>query len=222
LTALLRSTVESRWTSALALGIAAALALIGPGGATADELRSADEVLAAEPPEVAEELISRRILMMQDIGAHEGGTLFTALVIFEHPLEMVTELMRDGTRQTEYREDIHKLEVIEESENSRIDEQTLKIMFTKIVYRLRYERDPVTGRLSWQLDESFDNDVARVEGFWEFYGFEDGRTLGRFGTLVDVGPAVPGFIQNSMTKKTVVKVVENTRKWVNSDGKWRP
>lgn len=183
---------------------------------------TADEMLASEPPEIVEELIARRVLMMKDISDREGGTLFTALVIFEQPRRQVIDLMKQVSRQPEYRDDIHKLEVIHEEEFVRIDEQTLKVMFTKIVYRVRLERDPVTDRMTWELDETFDNDIARVNGFWEFFEFEDGRTLGRFGSIVDVGPAVPSFIQDSLTKKAVVKTVENTRLWVNSNGKWRP
>ena len=48
------------------------------------------------------------------------------------------------------------------------------------------------------------------------------RTLARFGTRVSVSKAVPGFLQNGITRKNVPETLENTRKWVDSGGQWRP
>jgi hypothetical protein len=72
------------------------------------------------------------------------------------------------------------------------------------------------------LDERFENDLAVLEGFWEFHALEDGRTLGRFGTRVDAGAAIPAFMQRDLTRRSVVKTMENCRTWVDSDGAWRP
>ena len=98
-------------------------------------------------------------------------------------------------------------------------------MFTTFVYRVRY-RDlwDTDGRFEWTLDPGFDNDIEKFEGFWEFYPFEKdpNRTLARFGSNVDIGPAVPRFIQRGMTRKTVFGYLKNVRLWINSDGEWRP
>jgi hypothetical protein len=83
-------------------------------------------------------------------------------------------------------------------------------------------RDRATERLSWDLDPSFDNDLQRMQGFWELYELGEGRTLGRFGSTVDVGRAVPRMVQDALSRKTVLRTVENTRQWVDSDGRWRP
>jgi len=37
-----------------------------------------------------------------------------------------------------------------------------------------------------------------------------------------VGRAVPRMLQDALSRKTVLRTVENTRKWVDSDGRWRP
>ncbi len=94
--------------------------------------------------------------------------------------------------------------------------------FASVVYRLRERRDRATERLSWDLDPSFDNDLRRMQGFWELHELGEDRTLGRFGSTVDVGRAVPRMIQDVLSRKTVLRTVENTRKWVDSDGRWRP
>ena len=76
--------------------------------------------------------------------------------------------------------------------------------------------------IRWQLDSGFDNDVDRIEGFWELYELDEGRTLARFGTVVDVGPVLPGFVQGWITQRNLPKSIEHCRKWVDSDGTYRP
>jgi hypothetical protein len=101
-------------------------------------------------------------------------------------------------------------------------EQHLKLMFVPIVYRLRHRPDREAARISWQLDRSFESSLRNVEGYWELFGLEGGRTLGRFGSVVDVGPAVPRSLQDMLTRKTVERSVESCRRWVDSGGTWRP
>jgi hypothetical protein len=98
----------------------------------------------------------------------------------------------------------------------------MRVMFRDFVYRVKYVRDPETERIAWSLDPSFDNSFARLDGFWEFYALAEGRTLGRFGTHVDAGAAIPAFMQRDLTRRNVVKTMEKCRKWVDSDGEWRP
>ena len=51
---------------------------------------------------------------------------------------------------------------------------------------------------------------------------EDGRTLGRSGTSVDVGSAVPAFLQDWLTRKKLPQTMERVRLWVDSGGTYRP
>ncbi|MEN8161643.1 MAG: hypothetical protein ABFS41_16355, partial [Myxococcota bacterium] len=59
-------------------------------------------------------------------------------------------------------------------------------------------------------------------GYWELHELEGGRTLARFGTRVNVSAAVPGFLQNGITRKNVPESLDNTRQWIDSGGRWRP
>ena len=49
----------------------------------------------------------------------------------------------------------------------------------------------------------------------------DDQTLGRFGVQVDV-VAVPDFLQNYATRKSVPTTLDSARRWIDSDGQWRP
>lgn len=202
---------------------AARVALLALAGSLAlGAQRGAESVLSAEPPARLERLEAQRVVLLEDAGGEGSQSFIMALVLFERSVDRVRELLRQAERQPEYRPELKSVKTVELLPDGRIDEQKMKILFTRLVYRLRYHEDPQTGRLEWKLDETFDNDVERLEGFWEFFSFEDGRTLGRFGSRVDVGSGVPRFVQKGISRKTVLTYVENTQKWVDSGGSWRP
>lgn len=191
-----------------------AIPSLGAGG-------SAERLLEEEPPELVARLMEQKLLVLDEA----SESLVVAYVIFERSLQDVLGLLRQPIRQLEYRPELDSVETIRRFENGRVDEQRIRIMFMTFVYRVRY-RDLVDteGRLEWTLDPDFDNDLGRFEGFWEFYPLEENpdRTLARFGSNVNVGPAVPRFIQKRMSRKTVLRYLENCRRWIDSDGVWRP
>jgi hypothetical protein len=182
---------------------------------------SAESVLSAEAPDIAKRLEKERMVLLDRRGSEEQ---LVALVLFSQPRRRVAALLREAERQLEYRPELLAVQTVQQFPDGRIDEQRIKILFAELVYRVRYHEDPGTGRLHWSLDENFDNAIARMQGFWELYDFGDGsgRTLGRFGSDVDVGSGVPRFVQKGMGRKTVLRYVHNVQRWIDSDGRWRP
>jgi len=209
-----RSRFGARLCAVLPLIVVAALEL----GAQP----SAEAVLGGEAPEIATRLEKERVVLLQQAGDSDGTVV--ALVLFDQPQSRVAALLREAERQPEYRPELVTVRTVQRLPDGRIDEQRIKILFTELLYRLRYHEDPGTGKLTWSLDDSFDNAIARMQGFWELHNFDNGseRTLGRFGSDVDVGSGVPHFIQNGMSRKTVLRYVQNVQRWIDSDGRWRP
>lgn len=217
--------MSAPWTvRSLAVSLTLAVAMLCVAIPAAGAGESAEGVLEREPPELVERLMDQRLLVFEDAGKSRDSFVI-AFVMFESSVQDVVGLLRQASRQTEYRTELDSVETIRTFENGRIDEQRIRIMFTDLIYRLRYRDVAETeGRLEWALDPDFDNDMSQFEGFWEFHPFaqEPNRTLARFGSNVDVGPAVPRFIQKSMSRKTVVSYLENCRRWIDSGGEWRP
>jgi hypothetical protein len=203
------------------LALSALVCLLLGANFTADT--PAETVIGGVPAPLAERLQQDGFVMVEDVGGSGPNSFLLALVQFDKPRERVRELLRQAERQPEYRPELVSAKTIQEIPEGRIDEQRLKILFVRLTYRLRYHDDPATRRITWTLDEDFDNDIARMDGFWELYQFEEspGMTLGRFGSTVDVGKGVPGFVQKGLSRKTVREYVENVRLWVDSDGAWR-
>ena len=174
--------------------------------------------------EIIEPLLRDKIVVMQEIrpeGALEGA-LTVAYVIFDLPRERVYELLTQTERQIEFRPELTSITRHRMSTTGPIDEQRLKILFRRYVYRLQFEFDPEHHRLQWNLDQSFDNDLRRVRGFWDLYALDDGRTLGHSGASVDVGPGVPVLLQDWITRKNLPKSMRRVQQWVNSGGYDRP
>jgi hypothetical protein len=181
---------------------------------------SAQALLDSQPKELVEELMEERLVLMKTDGSDKG--LVEALVLFSKPPEEVWPLLIQRERQKEYRPELTSVEIVQREENACVEEQHLKIAFLKIGYRLTDRFDPATRTLTFELDPSFETQLEHVSGYWELHALDGGRTLARFGTRVNVSSAVPGFLQNGITRKNVPDTLENTRQWVDSGGKWRP
>jgi hypothetical protein len=181
---------------------------------------SAQALLDGQPEDVRTELMEERLVLLPSDGLPKGQV--EALVLFSQPPEKVWELLLLRERQKEYRPELTSISVIEGGADECVEEQHLKIAFLSIGYRLRDRFDLSTHTITWELDPSFESTLQHVSGYWELHPFAGDRTLARFGTKVSVNPAVPGFLQNAITRKNVPESVENTRQWVDSNGLWRP
>jgi hypothetical protein len=174
-------------------------------------------VLAAQSPKLVQTLREEKVVLDPPHGSSAHAT--RAFVIFEQPVDRVFELLSQSWRQREYRPEIESIETVAELGDGTVDEHHMRIMFVEIQYRLRNHRDPSARRLSWELDPAFDNDLERVEGSWELFPFEGGRTLGVFGTVVEVSDRMPSFLQDYATRKNLPGTLERCRRWVDAGGR---
>jgi hypothetical protein len=181
---------------------------------------SAQALLEAQSKDVVEDLMSDRMVLVQ--GENPKPGLVEALVLFSQPVEKVWELLLQRERQKEFRPELTSITVIERSADGLTEEQHLKIAFLSVGYRLLDRFEPDTLTFTWELDPTFESPHEHGSGYWELHALDSPRTLARFGTKVSVSPAVPGFLQNGITRKNVPQTLENTRQWVDSDGRWRP
>jgi hypothetical protein len=207
---------------AVALWLPVAAALAAPAGGA--QPLTGSEILSAQPPGLAEKLLKRHIVLLQEfgMGPEAFGGFVRALVIFEQPRDSTMRLLIQASRQREYRDDVSDIEVIGQSPKYSVSEYHMRMMLMNIVYRLRYDWDFDTFRIQWALAEEFDNDLSDVSGFWELFELDGGRTLGRFGTRIDVGPHLPKFLQDYATRKNLPRALDRVRRWVDSGGTWRP
>ena len=174
----------------------------------------------------ADELIERveaeGVLLLDSAAAGpEGQRRIEALVLFAQPPDRAFELLVQTSRLVEFQPDVSRARTLERSEHGNLDEQQLRILFVNIVYRIRHHWDLEAGRIWWSLDPDFDNDLRRLAGFWQLHPHGPDQTLAHYATTVDVGGALPGFLQDRLTRKNLPGAMERTRTWVDSGGTYR-
>jgi hypothetical protein len=206
--------IEASWCAAtacaLALGLAAGAARAGTG----------DEILVKQPRAWVAELADEGFLVLPE--AEGDGGWVKALVRFEKPRSEVWELISDGVRQKEYRPELDELRTISRDGDVVVDEHRMKVMFVGLTYRVRQVLDPANTSVRWELAPGEKHSLEEVSGYWELHDLDGGGTLGSFGTRVRVASGVPKFIEESMARKSVTKMLERCREWVDSGGTWRP
>jgi len=180
--------------------------------------------LAGEPPALVARLLDERVVVLSGAGAtpQDDPGQVRAVVLFAMPRDRVLQLLVQTTRQIEFRPDLKKLEVVERFPDGEVDLQEMRMMLMRISSWLRYQWDVPAGRISWSLDPRFPNDLRTVEGSWELEEIDAGHTLGRFGTRVDVGPALPALFEEIATRKNLPQTLDRCRRWIDSDGSSRP
>ena len=66
--------------------------------------------------------------------------------------------------------------------------------------------------------EVLDNDMKRVDGFWRLYKIDEGHTLARYGTWVEVASFIPEFIMERLTRSNLPVNMEAVHKYIQSGG----
>lgn len=179
---------------------------------------TAASLLANQPNEIRERLQQEKLVLMEEVGDETPAGLMVGLVIFEQPIKRVYDYLAETERQIEVRPELTSIEVVSRGEH-HVDEYRMKILFKRYEYRLQYSLDPVAHELRWELAPGFENDLERLDGFWQLYALHADRTLGRFGSRVSVGPGVPRFLQDWMTREKMPDTLENIRRWIDAGGR---
>lgn len=174
---------------------------------------SAGIVLAAQPEDVVRRVLGGEVVLLES----RDDAYVRAILGFERPIENVAGLLRQVGRQREFRSAVKESSTLAVFEGGALERQQMRYAFFEIVAHLRYTFEEAGHRIRWALDEHYQNDLRRAEGYWQLYEMGD-RTLAHFGSLVDVGAPAPRFIQRSATRTDLLRV----QRWVNSGGTWRP
>jgi len=181
---------------------------------------AANEVLRRVPAESAAAVRSDGFAFLADQGWSNTacGGLSHALVVFNRPVPDVMHLLQQTHRQGEYLTNLHRVRGIRHGERESVVEHTIKILFTKVVYRVVYRWSEEESRIWWSLDPSFDNMPKSIEGHWQLYRLAHRKTLAIYATRVDVGPMLPRRLQRALTQRNIRQAIRNIRLWVDSNG----
>ena len=175
--------------------------------------------LSIEDPDLVARLRDEKMVVTERREpVSDAGPSFIGYVVFDRPVDRVFELLRETSRQGEFRPDLDRVESVEHDPDGSLDEHHARYSFFDLVYRLRYRFEAEERRISWRLDPEFENALRRVEGRWELEPWGPAQTLARFETSIEVGAALPRVLENAIVRRSVPATLEGCRRWVNADG----
>ena len=210
----------------MAIGSALVAALLfGDSGSAA--AAAGDELLERHSPDLRQHLHADGMVVKvsardPNTAESEPSSVVLGFVLFDPPPERVYRFLSQTERQIEYRSELTGLKTLKWESAGPLDRHRIRILFQHYEYHLAYTLDPTTHSMSWELDDRYDNDLLKASGSWELHAMEDGRTLGRFTTSVDVSGGLPRMLQDFFTAHTLPSTLGNCRHWVNSGGTFRP
>lgn len=180
--------------------------------------------LAGLTLEQQENLSRGKIILPESVvKTPEGKTLIEAALVFDKPPEEVWELLSKTEDQVKYLGNIKEATVIFQGPTENNIEFKVKILVKTFIYRQIHRFDKKNLYFYWTLDPDFRSDLKELNGFWRFYPFGSGKTLGRYGSRLLLRFFVPDSIQTALTREKLPEALQSVREYVNSGGaKTRP
>jgi hypothetical protein len=178
----------------------------------------AEEWLDTVPSEVAQRLNRKGFAFPEQSAIDKCPGMVPALVIFDAPPERVFGLLIQTERHGEFMKSLESVAPVSRRPEDHVDRHEMKILFKRISYHVRHGWSSEDRRIWWDLSPSHPNDLRSIMGFWELHPLGAERSLGLYGTRVDVGPIIPARLQESLTRKNLRTAVENVRRWVEREG----
>jgi len=150
----------------------------------------------------------------------EAKRYIRAAMILNQPIDTAWALFRHTEKQEQYLPELVKSTLAEDHGNwDRID-FFVKILFVNINYRDIHHYEPENYYFYWALDPDHKNDLKQQEGYWRLYKLDDKRTLGRYGTIVQLSDLIPKSIMETMTKQNLPVDMAAVKKYIDSGGTW--
>lgn len=175
--------------------------------------------LARTDAELLADLERERVVFPRPGSLEPCPDLIPALAVFAHPPEVVFRLLVQTDRHAEALPQLAGLRAMSRAPAPHVDRHEIAILFTRISYHVEQEWSQHERRIWWRLSPDHENDIRTLEGFWELHPYEGGRTLGVYGSRVDVGSAVPKRMQAALTRKNMRSAIHALREWVDREGR---
>jgi hypothetical protein len=174
-----------------------------------DEARLAPAKLGAPPKLTVKQLekIAANEIVIQEVAGAGEGKRYEAVAVVKAPPKAVMAFLKDFPSYAGPMPNLKKIEFSWEGNLARVT-QHLKVALTSISYRLNilHYSDAV---VEWEFVEG---DIKDTTGYYKLFPRNDGKeTLLVYHVYTEPGMAIPQFIMNLLTKKSMPDVVKAIR-----------
>ena len=162
------------------------------------------------------------IVILNEVeGKKSRKALIRTMLTFNVPLEETWRVLAQVDTQKEYLPRVDYCQLVDEGPRMKNVEFVVDATLIKVRYRVIHRFNPEENFFDWYLDPDFKNELKRVDGFWKLYALSPQKTLARYGTRVNTGRMVPGWLERFFAKRDIPKALDAVRKRVESGGTWK-
>lgn len=154
-------------------------------------------------------------------GGKAAGRGLGAIVV-ERPVAAVWATLSRFEDKAEYMPRLKAVTVLERRPGLLRVRMVVDASITTARYTAWFELDEPARRIGWKLDRgAADNSIADAEGDYRLQELGPARTLVVYRTYVDTGRALPRFLQDYITRRSIPDLLRAVKARVESGGTWR-
>jgi ribosome-associated toxin RatA of RatAB toxin-antitoxin module len=143
-----------------------------------------------------------------------AGGASAAAVVKRRPAE-VWAVLTDFEHWPKFMPLVRESKVESRTGNALRVEQHYRVMFVPMQHTTVYQLDASEGRIDWRLDPETRHDIESSVGHWQLVPLEHGeQTLVRYEAKVQVGRAVPGWVERWLRERSLQQTLSGVRKEV--------
>jgi hypothetical protein len=142
----------------------------------------------------------------------EGQGRARASAVFPAPAERIWAVLTDWERYPGFMPNVQETRLRRREGERAWISQHLRVAWTDVRYGVVWNMAPDEGLVRFALDPGEPADIAHTEGSWRLAPFEEpDRTLVLYELETDVGRPVPGFIRDTLSRRSLPRVVRGVR-----------
>ena len=163
-------------------------------------------------PKIKQQLDEGKIYISIEQNPHTKIYAPTGQAVVDAPVEDVWHVITDFNSFGEFMPNTIFYRPVGWKDGRLFVDCRIKVALLTMDYQLSYIIDENTHTTYWFYIKG---PIRDTQGFFRVEPYEGGRSVVTYTTTVEVGKAVPGFIEKALTKSTFPKIFESLRKRVH-------
>jgi hypothetical protein len=166
------------------------------------------------------EVVYRSVKTKVDKDKHKGHGV--SMILVNAPVDECWRIFTEWNKHQEFIPGKTGSAVIEERPEYILCLKQFRFFGVPTQFTVRYYVDVERRRIDFELDPDWAHDIKHTAGWFIFEQIEPGTTLFIYEvTNLDPGIVVPPRIMDFLQKRALPAVSENTKKRIESGGKWK-
>ncbi len=166
-----------------------------------------------------EVLVTEKVI---EKGGDQKELRFIATAYVKAPPREAWKTIRDYAHYHEFVPRLKESEAIKRNDGCIIIRYLGEVFWVEVGYYIEACAEVPGKRVIFGLAEGYESFMKSADGFWEVQKAPKGKgAVVSYSARLDPGVPVPDFITQKVARQSLVEVLQNFRKRVESGGKWK-